>query len=91
MIPLSEALLIAIIPSLFTFFGVVITVYSATKKQTAEVEKSLAVMRTEMAIMKEDIKSHNQYAKMFAENIPAINQHMQDVDRRLTVLEGRKQ
>ena len=39
--------------------------------------------------MKEDIKSHNQYAKMFSENVPAIEQHMVDVDRRLGVLESR--
>lgn len=55
----------------------------------AETEKQIAVMRTEMSIMKEDIKSHNRYAQMFSENIPAINQHMTDVDRRLTELERR--
>ena len=55
----------------------------------AETEKQIAVMRTEMSIMKEDIKSHNRYAQMFSENIPAINQHMTDVDRRLTELEMR--
>lgn len=54
-----------------------------------ETEKQIAVMRTEMSIMKEDIKSHNRYAQMFSENIPAINQHMTDVDRRLTELERR--
>ena len=55
----------------------------------AETEKQIAVMRTEMSIMKEDIKSHNRYAQMFSENIPAINQHMTDVDRRLGELERR--
>jgi hypothetical protein len=52
-------------------------------------DKKLAVMETKMDEMKEDIKSHNGYAKMFSENIPAIKQHMEDVDRRLGELERR--
>jgi len=52
-------------------------------------DKKLAVMESKMDDMKEDIKSHNQYAKMFSENIPAIKQHMSDVDRRLSDLERR--
>ena len=39
--------------------------------------------------MREDIKSHNRYAQMFSENIPAIKQHMVDVDRRLDSIERR--
>ena len=51
--------------------------------------ESIAIVKTEMNIMKEDIKTHNQYAKMFSENIPAIKQHMVDVDRRLDAMERR--
>lgn len=50
-------------------------------------DKKLAVMEAKMDDVKEDIRSHNNYAKMFAENIPAIKQHMTDVDRRLAELE----
>ena len=67
----------------------IMTIISQGKKQTAELDKKIAVMDTKMDDMKEDIQSHNQYAKMFSENIPAIKQHMQDTDRRLDVIERR--
>lgn len=67
----------------------ILTIISQGKKQTAELDKKIAVMDTKMDDMKEDIQSHNQYAKMFSENIPAIKQHMQDTDRRLDVIERR--
>ena len=65
----------------------IITIISQGKKQTTEMDKKIAVMNTKMDGMKEDIQSHNNYARMFSENIPAIKQHMQDIDRRLDNLE----
>lgn len=67
----------------------ILTIVSQGKKQAADMDKKIAVIETKMDVMKEDIQSHNQYAKMFSENIPAIKQHMQDVDRRLGDLERR--
>lgn len=65
----------------------ILTIISQGRKQTAEMNTAIAVMRSEMNVMKEDIKSHNRYAQMFSENIPAIKQHMTDVDRRLGDIE----
>lgn len=67
----------------------ILTIISQNRKTQTEMHESIAVIKTEMNGMKEDIKSHNQYAKMFSENIPAIRQHMTDVDRRLDVIERR--
>lgn len=89
MIPLSEAIIVAIITGSFTLVGSIIAIVTTTRKQANEMDKKLAVMESKMDDMKEDIKSHNQYAKMFSENIPAIKQHMVDVDRRLGVLESK--
>lgn len=52
-------------------------------------EKQIAVIETKMDAIKEDVATHNQYAKMFSENIPAIKQHMSDTDRRLDSIERR--
>ena len=52
-------------------------------------DKKIAVIESKMDGMKEDIASHNQYAKMFSENIPAIKTHMSDIDRRLDNIERR--
>lgn len=67
----------------------ILTIVSQGRKQTTEMDKKIAVIETKMDSMKEDIATHNQYAKMFSENIPAIKQHMTDVDRRLEGLERR--
>lgn len=81
--------MVAIITGTFSLIGSIIAIVSTTRKQAAETDKKLAVMESKMDDIKEDIKSHNRYAQMFSENIPAIKQHMSDVDRRLTDLERR--
>ncbi len=86
---MSDAILVALITGGISLFGSVLAIISTSRKQTADMEKALAVMSSEMSQMKEDIKSHNRYAQMFQENIPAIKQHMTDVDRRLENLERR--
>lgn len=67
----------------------IITIISQNKKTTNEMDKKIAVIETKMDIMQGDIRSHNEYAKMFSQNIPAIKQHMEDVDRRLDMMERR--
>lgn len=67
----------------------ILTIISQNKKQQVEMDKKILVLETKMDLMKEDIKSHNQYAKLFQDNIPAIKQHMVDSDRRLDNIERR--
>lgn len=67
----------------------ILTIIGQGRKQTLEMDKKIAVIETKMDNMKEDIQSHNQYAKMFSENVPAIKQHMADTDRRLDAFERR--
>ena len=86
---MSDAIIVALITGGISLLGSVLTIISTSRKQTAEMEKALAVMRAEMSGMKTDIQSHNRYAQMFSENIPAIKQHMIDVDRRLDGIERR--
>lgn len=86
---MSDAILAALITGGVTLFGSILTIVLTSRKQQQEFDKKLAIVETKMDDMKEDIKSHNQYAKMFSENIPAIKQHMTDVDRRLENLERR--
>ena len=86
---MSDAIIVALITGGISLFGSVFAIISTSRKQTAELDKAMAVMKSEMSSMKEDIKSHNRYAQMFSENIPAIKTHMEDVDRRLNNLERR--
>lgn len=67
----------------------ILTIINQNKKQAIEMDKKIAVIETKMDTMQGEIRSHNEYAKMFSENIPAIKTHMEDVDRRLDVMERR--
>lgn len=67
----------------------IITIIGQSRKQSHEMDKKIAVIETKMDSMKEDIASHNKYAQMFSENIPAIKTHMEDTDRRLDSIERR--
>lgn len=86
---MSEAVIVALITGGISLFGSILTIVLTSRKQQQEMDKSIAVIKTEMKDMKEDIKSHNRYAQLFTDNIPAIKQHMIDVDRRLDGLERR--
>lgn len=86
---MSDAIIVAIITGGITLFGSILTIIGTSRKQSTEMDKKIAVIETKMDRMNEDIRSHNQYAKMFSENIPAIKQHMTDTDRRLDNIERR--
>lgn len=86
---MSDAIIVALITGGISLIGSVLAILQSAKKQSMELEKAMAVMQTEMSSMKEDIKSHNRYAQMFSESVPAIKQHMQDIDRRLENMERR--
>ena len=89
MSPTTATIVAVIISSGASLLISILTIIGQSKKQTSELEKAVAVLETKLGAMKEDIQSHNQYAKMFSENVPAIKQHMTDTDRRLDNIERR--
>ena len=86
---MSESIVVALITGGISLFGSILTIVLTSRKQQADLDKKIAVMEAKMDDMREDISSHNRYAQMFSENIPAIKQHMQDTDRRLDTIERR--
>lgn len=86
---MSDAIMVALITGGISLLGSIITILATSRKQQAELDKKIAVMDAKMDSMKEDIREHNNYAKMFSENVPAIKQHISDVDRRLDSMERR--
>ena len=86
---MSDAIIVAMITGGISLFGSILTIVLTNRKQQHDLDKKIAVMDEKMDDMREDIKSHNRYAQMFSENIPAIKQHMVDVDRRLDSIERR--
>lgn len=86
---MSDAIIVAMITGGISLFGSILTIVLTNRKQQEDLDKKIAVMDAKMDDMREDIKSHNRYAQMFSENIPAIKQHMSDIDRRLDNIERR--
>ena len=86
---MSDAIIVALITGGISLFGSVLAIISTSRKQQHELDKAIAILETKITIMSGDIQSHNQYAKLFSENIPAIKTHMEDVDRRLDSMERR--
>lgn len=86
---MSDAIIVALITGGISLFGSVLAIISTSKKQQHELDKAIAVLETKMTVMAGDIQSHNQYARLFNENVPAIKQHMIDIDRRLESMERR--
>lgn len=72
-----------LICSALTLVGVLINAKSNKDKISQEMEKKIAVIDTKIEGMNKKIEEHNGYAKMFSENIPAIKQHLTDIDARL--------
>lgn len=92
MIPMSQtaATILAVVISSGTSLLIsILTIVSQGRKQSAEMDKKIAVIETKMDAIKEDVATHNRYAQMFNENIPAIKTHMEDTDRRLDNIERR--
>lgn len=86
---MSDAIICAIISAVVTLAGTVITIVITSKEQMAEVDKKIAIVDTKMEAMSKRIEEHNGYAKLFSENIPALKQHLKDIDRRLDSAERR--
>lgn len=51
-------------------------------------ETKFSFINTEMQEMKADIKSHNNYAKMFAESLPVFKEQMSVANHRIADLES---
>jgi uncharacterized membrane-anchored protein YhcB (DUF1043 family) len=89
-VKLSDAIMVALITGGISLFGSILTIVLTNRKQQQDLDRKIAVIETKMDDIKEDVRAHNKYAQMFSENVPAIKQHMIDVDRRLDNIERRQ-
>lgn len=86
---MSDAIIVALITGGISLFGTVLTIVLTNRNQQQKIDNKITAIETKMENMQGDIHSHNRYAQMFSENIPAIKQHMSDIDRRLDNIERR--
>lgn len=93
---MSEAVIVALITGGLSLVGIIITsarsnqqLFAKLDKQTelsdAKLDKEIAVIKTEITTLSEEVRKHN----AFAERIPTLEEKAKAADRRLTDLEHR--
>lgn len=99
---MSDALLVGLITGGVSLIGIgasLIGIFVSAKSTRDEVTHKLdtnqqvmqgeiAHIKEEMGQMKEDIRSHNNYAKLFNENIPVIKEKLSVTNHRLGDVES---
>ena len=90
-----DALIVGIITAAVSLIGIFISAKNTRDRVTNELGANQQVMSNEIAHikenvteMKEDLRAHNQYAKLFNENVPVLRQQINDLDRRVSTLEN---
>lgn len=85
---MSDSIVVALITGGISLIGIVASYKAATTKVQNAMETQLAVMRSEMQAMKEDIKEHNHYAKLFAESMPVVKEQIKVLSEKVNLREG---
>ena len=91
---MSDVLIVGLISAAVTVLSIFISAKATQDKMTNKLDTNQQVMnnemshiKSEMTEMKADIKAHNQYAKMFNENIPVIREQIKVANHRIDDLE----
>ena len=92
---MDNSILAALITAGLPIIGTVITVISANKKQSDELDKKMAVkdvaLDVKLKYIDSQLKEHNKYAKMYHETIPVIQAHLKTIDEKLEYILNRKE
>ena len=88
---MSDAIIVALISGAISLVGIWASHKAATNKLTQELEKQQAVTNEQIRSMKEVIREHNHYAKLFAESMPVVKEQIKVINHRLEDLERTKE
>ena len=83
-----------VITAIVTLVGIFISAKTTRDQVSHKLDTNQQLMngeiqhiKSEMGEMKQDIKEHNNYARMFSESIPVIQEQLKNTDRRVGDLE----
>lgn len=80
---MTEAVIVALISGGLSLVGVVITCLATSKRQEKMAAVSQAVTETKLEELTREVREHNN----FAQKMPALQQKVHDLERRVTSLE----
>ena len=81
---MTEAIITAIITGGLSLAGVIVTSIATSKKQEKAAAVAQAVMDTKIDELTREVREHNN----FAQKMPAMQQRVVDLERRVGVLEN---
>ncbi len=81
---MTEAIIVALITGGLSLAGVVITCIATAKKSEKNQEIAQAVMKTELAELTREVRSHNN----FAQRMPVVEQQIKDINADIIELKG---
>ena len=92
---MSDALIVGLITGIVSLVGIFVSAKATRDGVTHKLDTNQQLLnneikhiKTEMSEMKADIRSHNQYAKLFNENIPVLKEKLSVSNHRLTDIEN---
>ena len=80
---MTEAVIVALISGGVSLVGIVITSILTTKKQEQAAAVAQAITETKLTELTREVREHNN----FAQKMPAFEQRIKDVERRVGILE----
>ena len=80
---MSAEIIVALISGVCTLLAVIITSKSTLSQMQADLKTSDAVQNTKIDQLRKEVEKHNS----FASKIPAIEEHLKDIDHRIDSLE----
>ena len=93
---MSDALIVGIISAIVTLIGIIASSKATQDAMAKKLDKQQGIIETKMSYMegeiteiKADVKSHNGYARLFSESIPAIKERLSGLDKRVENLENK--
>ena len=84
MIPMTEAIIVALITGGLSLAGVVITCLATARKSEKNQEIAQAVMKTELAELTREVRAHNH----FAQRMPVVEQQIRVINAEIKELKG---
>jgi peptidoglycan hydrolase CwlO-like protein len=88
---MSDALVVGLISAAVSLIAIIVSSKDTRDKVTQKldtnqriIENEVKHIKTEITDMKNDIKTHNHYAKLFDENIPVIKEKLSTHAKELT-------
>ena len=80
---MSEAIVVAIITGGLSLVGVVVTCLATAKKTEKAAAVAQAVTDTKLEELTREVREHNNFAR----RMPALEQEVHDIERRVGILE----